>query len=470
MSIPRARTCSFKVVRSIAGVLMLSAFGLNTSSSSAQTPAAPLTPNQQSVFNYIFSIPTGGGQNPGYANLQTTISSLSPQQQVIALQQLSPDKFAQQQIYRRTVANLFYDEMGDMFRGVVRTRTAAPGQTGTATGGAGASLADLLTGPSPTIQTVSYVDGAIPMTGYNGYADPQHYGDPWMNCPAKDESKPPLYWGFNAVGTGSASKMITDGNAPGIKTTTANGAFGMSYMLADTLIVGLNGGYNRSHISDGLGFAADTDTFAGIGSVTFIPVAPLAITATAGYAHDQIGNHVLITIPGFGALAQGSQSGNDFLSSLNMSLTLPLGSLFVSPSFALQYTYMSQNGFTETAAGFLNEAIDPSNSYSLQTVLGLSMTYLLSLGEEMKVAPKVSVSYAHEFAPIADASSGTFAGALAGTNMTGVGNVVGRDYFGCGGGVGVVLNRHVSMFGEYGYQHALKIASHTGTGGFAISW
>jgi outer membrane autotransporter protein len=500
MSIPRTKCFPIKAFPSIAAVLVLSAFGLNTPSSSAQpptmAPGASYTSNQQSLFNYFTFVGSNPANSSNYSSFFAEFSSLPAIDQSAVLQGLTPEYFAQQLRYQRTEANTNQESMRGMIRGISR-----PGATTAGLGGAAGrgladasapdgeqSLADVLNGGYTTsnVRAVSYVDGALPVNGSGGYTDPAHCAQP-MN-----ENQPSTSFSVNGIGIGNYSKQLFDGNALGIKSTAGTGLAALAFNVSDSLVVGVTGGYNRIHLSTGaavdlvaFGFAADVSSYIGVGYFTFTPVAPVSITGSAGFSHDQIDNRVALTIQQFGGvppvslLARGSESGNDFLSSLGIDVYLPLGGFYVHPSAYLQYSYMSQNAFTENANGVLAGAangaavlgltVDGSNSYSLQSVLAVELGYLITMGDT-KIAPSLNVSYAHEFAPVADASLGAFTLAAGGGAAPAASTAMGRDYFGCGGGVGIMLNRNISLFGAYGYQYATHSISQTGTGGIALSW
>lgn len=493
MSLPSTKTISLKVFPSLAAALVLTAFGLNTPSSSAQssfssplypnvTPKSPdtLTQNQTSVLNYFNSIPSSS--NPAYIPFFGTLNSLDPLNQATAFQAFSPEYNAQQLIFKRTVTNT---NMGNMREALARYGRPANMSTGGRTmrvPGAGRFLADGSSGGNPDFQRVSYVDGGIPMNGSTGYGNP-HYSDPAYCAKPSQEDETITTWGFNGSGSGSGGKFLLDGNSIGIKNTMATGLVGLSYNLSENFVVGLWGVYNRAHFGTGLvadvvafGASADVDSYAGGLYFVFSPLPIVSLTGTAGYNHNQINNRlgINITPPGvanFNILSRGRQSGNDFLSSLNLDIYLPLGlgNSFLHTTVGANYSYMSQNGFTQEFGGIFNIDFDPSNNYSLQSVVGLELGYVIEMGS-MMVVPHANTSYSHEYAPIGSTGVGDFVNVVNGGILTGSGSTLGRDYFGCGGGIAVIVNSHLSLFGDYGYSYATHTATHSGSGGFSLNW
>ncbi|QDU32338.1 Outer membrane protein B precursor [Poriferisphaera corsica] len=122
-----------------------------------------------------------------------------------------------------------------------------------------------------------------------------------------------------------------------------------------------------------------------------------------------------------------------------------MGSFTVTPNAWAQYTFFSQDEFSETGAGSLNTTVEEYDTYSFRTQLGVKITRMSEINGR-PFMPEFSIGWIHEFAEL-DEMEARFTGE---TNPfsydPGTAN---EDALFIGGGVTTLLSDRSSLFVKY---------------------
>jgi len=143
-----------------------------------------------------------------------------------------------------------------------------------------------------------------------------------------------------------------------------------------------------------------------------------------------------------------------------------VGRYIVEPSFALQYTWLHQNGFTETGAGVSNLTVADADTNSLRTILGariLGTTRYTRFGD---LEPEVRAQWIHE---LLDATTGITA-ISGGTTFASPSAGLGRDWALLGAGLTLRRSECLALALDYDVQFNERTQLHIGTGRVEFSY
>jgi outer membrane autotransporter protein len=224
-------------------------------------------------------------------------------------------------------------------------------------------------------------------------------------------------WGVWVSGWGDFVNVDDDSFAKGYEFTTGGVTLGIDYRLTDHLALGLFGSYAHSwtdlrpgniDVNTGGGGLYATYFGRGFSEGTFY----LNGAVFGGYNSYNTSRQALL------GAATGNSDGAEFNTFIGAGYDFHFGNLTIGPLAALQYTYVSLNGFTEQAS-LVPLQIHSDSQDSLRTDFGLRASYSWHVGR-VSLIPSVTAAWEHEYkysalqitlsAPVFGGLTETFAG------------------------------------------------------------
>jgi uncharacterized protein with beta-barrel porin domain len=212
------------------------------------------------------------------------------------------------------------------------------------------------------------------------------------------------------------------------------GALGFDHALADGLIVGLSAGLSRADI--------DLDLQQGEGRIENFSGAVygsyftkrLYVDGAFAYGRNRYDNQRLVTIGSIQRSVSSDHEGDLFSAYLGGGYVFDVSRWLIGPFGTICYSYLKEDGFTETGADSLNLVMDKRNTDALVSELGLRVFRVLDVNNGILI-PELSAAWSYDFdiddrvirASLAGASGTSFAiagqdvekhGVIAGAGLT----------------------------------------------------
>ena len=167
------------------------------------------------------------------------------------------------------------------------------------------------------------------------------------------------------------------------------------------------------------------------------------------YGWNRYDNARRIVFPGLDRTAHSSPTGNQVSAYGGTGYDFRKGNWTLGPTLSFQYVRLGVNEYTETDAGALNLHVNGKSMESLQGSLGGKVSWIWE-GDKVKVIPRLSGSYRHEFAA---ADQTTFASLAQGSSAFAVSTPAPeRNYFAIGTGVTLQWKDHTLVYLHYDAQ------------------
>jgi outer membrane autotransporter protein len=180
---------------------------------------------------------------------------------------------------------------------------------------------------------------------------------------------------------------------PGYKANTGGLAFGADATVSDTTRLGLSFAYARANVDGNSSVAPsglDTDVYylTGYGSVSLDPATEANFQVGVG----QNRNRGHRDLPAFGLRASASYDSSVFTAGAGLGRSYPLSAQtrFI-PSVRADYTWIKDDGYTETGAGALNLNVHGRKTDELILAVDGKLTHELSEG--MTLTANLGVGY-----------------------------------------------------------------------------
>ena len=193
-------------------------------------------------------------------------------------------------------------------------------------------------------------------------------------------------------GIGSFGSLAGNATAPGFSADSGGFLAGLDRSLAPSWFAGAAAGYTHSGANEqstGSG-AIDTARLAFYGGGEWGPV---ALTATAGYAHDWIDTSR--SLSGLGTAGEG-HGGNEATAGAQVLRSFAFGEAVVAAKAGLQYLHLSENGFAEGGADGMDLSSGNRSADSLEPYVRLSAVREFVTAGGLAVAPVLRLGYARE--------------------------------------------------------------------------
>jgi len=274
-------------------------------------------------------------------------------------------------------------------------------------------------------------------------------------------------WDGWVTGYGVGGNVHGTGAAAGFDYTMGATQVGLYRLLASDTLIGLFGGYSHQYIgvdaavSQAVGmddyflgaFLRRANCCFGLDGYTMVAVAA---------CYDDYGSD-RATATG---TAEGDYDGAQTSAYIERGVSRQFGCYTVEPMAAIQYTWLNQNGFTETGAGINNLTVNHAQTQSLRTLLGsrITTTRCTRFGE---VLPEFRAQWMHELLDATTGITATAGGAPAFVSPTAG---LGRNWAILGGGLTIRRNSCLALNVNYDLQFNDRTQFHIGSGGVEFSY
>jgi len=322
-------------------------------------------------------------------------------------------------------------------------------------------------GANGFLVTVNAPPSTIPDIGFGDIQYASFDSAPEVVIRAQNEHLLRGAWDGWVSGYGVGGNVDGTAAASGFDHTSGGTQIGLYRLVNPCTLVGLFGGYGHQYVG------VDSATFQTVSMNNYSLGAFLrrahcsfrydGYTTVAGsVAYDDYGSR-RATATG---IANGDYDGVQTSVYTEHGIERQIGCYLVEPSFALQYTWLHQNGFTETGAGANNLTVNDADTHSLRTILGsriLPTARCIRLGE---LEPEFRAQWMHE---LLDATTGITA-ISGGTTFASPSAGLGRDWAILGGGLTLRRNECLALNVNYDLQFNERSQFHIGYGGVEFSY
>lgn len=268
------------------------------------------------------------------------------------------------------------------------------------------------------------------------------------------------------VGAGMAGSAEGDGNSHGLSYGSGYSLFGVDRYTDDETRFGFFGGAGLTNVNTvNLTQGSDIESYLG-GIYLRRHVGENYYVATGSIGCDHYGTQRLV-FDDFLLVANGQHNGWQSNAYLERGWILDYELWQLRPRGALSYTYLRQNGYTETGAGTLNLTVDGVDAHSLRTILGSEATrYLTEVGNG-NLGIDLRALWLHEMLDTSRVTSQRF-GSLGSGTFTTFGNGFGRDWAVLGIGPTWNPTDLLTLYANYDVQFNERQVFHTASGGVVL--
>lgn len=222
---------------------------------------------------------------------------------------------------------------------------------------------------------------------------------------------------------------------------------GLDYRLNGQWVVGVCGAYqySRADFDDGLG--EGTLHSGRIGPYVNWTRGPWQLDAsvTGGYHWYDNDRHVMVG--GFDRTATSEHEGFDISAFAQLAHDCQLGAWTLTPSIAVQYIHLEEDGYTETGAGPANLVVDDSDHDALRSVVGARLWRTVE-ANGLQLVPELWAGWAFEWLDNEPELTSRFVSGPA-TSFTTISDTAGRHSALIGAGVTALINARTSIYGKH---------------------
>lgn len=269
--------------------------------------------------------------------------------------------------------------------------------------------------------------------------------------------------GYGIIGT-----LGGNANAGGAEYRGGGMIAGFDRQITPEILVGLSAGYSSTD--------AEFRNFSGKGGIKAYEGAlyggytrgPLRLDGTFGYARLDFESERSISFGGLSRQARAEYGGDRFTGALEAGYALDLGWSKLEPLAALRYSYLQQDGFSETGAGSIGLTAGKQSAESLLGSLGLRLAKEFDLASS-RVAVELRGRWQHEFLDDAMVLDTAFIGAPA-ASFPVQGARVARDSAILGLGLSARAGRYATLFADYDVRLNADATTHVFTAGLRATW
>ncbi|SEG29350.1 autotransporter domain-containing protein [Bosea lathyri] len=281
-------------------------------------------------------------------------------------------------------------------------------------------------------------------------------------------SQPPAPNSAWARGYGVIGKLGGDANAGSADYRGGGVIGGFDRQITPSFLAGFSLGYSSTdtdfrQFSGKSGIKAYEGAFYGSYSS-----GKLRLDGLLGYGRLNFATERNISFGGLSRQAKAEYDGDRFTGALEAGYAFDLGWSTVEPLAALRYTYLRQDGFSETGAGSIGLTAAGQTASSLLGSLGLRLAREWELGEG-RFAIEARARWQHELLDDAVLLDTAFIGAPAATFPVRSAQIA-SDSAILGLGLSARTNGNLSLFADYDVRLNTDITSHAVTAGLRASW
>ncbi len=259
-------------------------------------------------------------------------------------------------------------------------------------------------------------------------------------------------WGAWIAGVGGLGSVAGNNGAGTLTYNLGGVAVGADYRFDPRFLAGVSVGYSSGRQwVNGIDGQANTDNFnlSLYGSYT---EGAVYVDALVGYGYNDNQMRRNIAIAGLQPrTALGQTHANQFLGQVEAGYKIGVfapAALSLTPFGRLQAATGTQAGFTESGANSLNLTVAQQTTNALRSTVGVDLGGAIDAGWREKLAFRVRLGWAHEFADTSRPMTATFAGAP-GFGFTVLGAAPQRDSAVLGLALNTAVGAATSIYARY---------------------
>ncbi|WP_413197266.1 autotransporter domain-containing protein [Pararobbsia alpina] len=274
----------------------------------------------------------------------------------------------------------------------------------------------------------------------------------------------PLEWQVWGQGFGGHASQQERDNVDGYSANFGGALVGADRAVSDRWRVG--GVFNYAHTAidnsgDTSGDSTGVNSYGLLGYASYAG-SPWYVNLSGGVVFQHYDTSRIVALQGFTGLANGSFSGQQYVARVDGGYPIAVGSATVTPVASLSYSYLNQNGYTETGGNGAALAIGGSHATSVRSALGakLEKSYETKYGV---IVPEVSAQWVHEYDQARQTTAARFAADTSGeTAFTSFGMTPVSDVADLSVGVTLLRANNMSLTARYELQAGSGFVSSTG--------
>lgn len=268
-------------------------------------------------------------------------------------------------------------------------------------------------------------------------------------------------WG-QAFG-GHASQNARD-DVPGYNANYGGLLLGLDKAISENWRVGGVFTYSNTLVNDTDAAEGDSTRINAYGLIGYASYAgkPWYVNLSGGVVQQQYDTSRLIDFPGFSGNATGQFSGQQYVARVEGGYPLALGAMTFTPLASLTYSYLYQQGYTESGGNGAALSVDATHSASVKSGLGfkLQQGFSTRYGD---VVPDLQLQWIHEYDHMRQVTGAGFAADPSQTAFTSVGATPVSDVAAVSVGVSVLRASNRSLSLRYELQAGGGFVSQTGS-------
>ncbi len=272
------------------------------------------------------------------------------------------------------------------------------------------------------------------------------------------------YNGWQAWGQGFGEYIKQDprGESNGYRGVIWGMALGAdTAAFSDTVRVGLNGGYAKSHInSKDMSGKTNISSYQGTlyGGYKDV-VNPYYLNGALSFAYNQYRGSREIDIGADDRIANADYDGQQYSALVDGGYVFKIDEFRLTPVASLQYTRLHLEGYTETNAGALNLTVDDQDYDMLQSGIGIKLSRSIEM-ENRVVTPEVHGRWLYDFIGDRQETTSVFSGG--GGSFSTVGFDPPKSSFNVGTRLIMEMNNTWSFETNYDFEYKEDFTAHTG--------
>jgi len=288
------------------------------------------------------------------------------------------------------------------------------------------------------------------------------------------DADPMRRWGAWLAGVAGLGSVAGGSNGAGSLTYNLGGvAVGADYRFDPRFLAGVSVGYSAGRQwVNGLDGQANTNSY-NISLYGSYTEGAAYVDALAGYGYNDNQMRRTISIPGLQPrTALGQTYANQFLGQVEAGYKFGIfapAALSLTPFARLQASTSTQAGFTETGADSLNLTVAQQTTNALRSTFGVDLGGAIDTGWQEKLAFRVRLGWAHEYADTSRPMTATFAGAP-GFGFTVLGAAPQRDNAVLGLALNTAISASTSIYSRYDGEVVGGSDNHVFSAGLRMTW
>jgi outer membrane autotransporter protein len=216
----------------------------------------------------------------------------------------------------------------------------------------------------------------------------------------------------------------------------------------EPLTVGIAFSYGHTWLSDTGDLSGDKTNFDNYQPTLYgiWQGTPWYVDAQFAYAFDHFDTTRAATVGTISETAKGSFDGHQWSAKLDGGYPIPVSGVVITPSAALAYTGLHQDGYTETGAPTLGLVVAPNDDHLLRSTLAINAAKTLMV-DGGTLSPSLRLGWAHDFHAVAAISVAQFA--FGGSSFTTTGATPARNTGIAGASLTFASLHRYSLAAEY---------------------